>query len=252
MPRYRLTIEYDGTAFFGWQLQEKHISVQQVLEEAMRQFTHEDVRFFCAGRTDTGVHATGQVAHVDLEKDWDAEKIREAMNGILKVNDHAVAVLECAVAAPEFDARFKAIRRHYRYRIVNRRAPLALDLGRAWHVSKPLDIAAMHEAAQRLVGHHDFTTFRDAHCQAKSPMKTLDVLDVMEAGRNGEERRIDIVTNSRSFLHSQVRSMVGSLKLVGEGRWTGDDLSAALKARDRAACGPVAPPDGLYLERVDY
>ena len=252
MPRYRLTIEYYGTAFFGWQLQESHISVQQVLEEAMHQFTHEDVRFFCAGRTDTGVHATGQVAHVDLEKDWEPEKIREAMNGILKVNDHAVAILDAARVSEEFDARFKAIRRHYRYRIVNRRAPLAIDLGRAWHVSKPLDIAAMHEAAQRLVGHKDFTTFRHTNCQAKSPMKTLEVLDVIDAGGRGEEKRIDVIAISRSFLHSQVRSMVGSLKLVGDGKWTADDLTAALEARDRRACGPVAPPDGLYLEQVDY
>ena len=252
MPRYRVTIEYDGAAFAGWQRQESLMTVQQALEEAAEQFSREEIRFFAAGRTDAGVHASGQVAHFDLEKEWDPDKVREAMNGILKVNDHAVAILECAIVAPDFDARFSAKKRHYRYRIVSRRAPLALDRGRAWYVFKPLDVGAMHEAAQRLVGHHDFTTFRDAHCQAKSPMKTLDVLDVLDAGGGGGSQRIDVVAVSRSFLHSQVRSMVGSLKLVGEGKWTADDLAAALEAQDRKACGPVAPPDGLYLEKVDY
>lgn len=248
MPRYRLTIEYDGSAYAGWQRQENFISVQQALEETIEQFTHEQVRLFCAGRTDAGVHATGQIAHVDLEREWDAEKVREAMNGILKINDHAVAILEATIVSQEFDARFSAKKRHYRYRIVSRRAPLALERGRAWYVFRPLDAAAMHEAAQRLVGHHDFTTFRDAHCQAKSPMKTLDRLDVIAV----DEEHIEVIAVSRSFLHSQVRSMVGSLKLVGEGRWTTDDLAAALQARDRKACGALAPPDGLYLERVDY
>ncbi|MEC9342359.1 MAG: tRNA pseudouridine(38-40) synthase TruA [Pseudomonadota bacterium] len=248
MPRYRLTIEYDGASYAGWQRQESQMTVQQALEEAVEQFTHEQVRFSAAGRTDAGVHATGQVAHFDLGHDWSPDKVQEAMNGILKVNDHAIAVLDVNLAGTGFDARFSATRRHYRYRIVNRRAPLALERGRAWFVFRPLDAGAMHEAAQRLVGHHDFTTFRDAHCQAKSPMKTLDVLDVVRV----DAERIDVIASSRSFLHSQVRSMVGSLKLVGEGRWTGDDLADALEARDRKACGAVAPPDGLYLERVDY
>lgn len=248
MPRYRLTIEYDGSAYAGWQRQENFISVQQALEETIEQFTHEQVRLFCAGRTDAGVHATGQIAHVDLERDWNPDKVREAMNGILKINDHAVAILKATIVPEDFDARFSAKKRHYRYRIVSRRAPLALERGRAWYVFRPLDAAAMHEAAQRLVGHHDFTTFRDAHCQAKSPMKTLDRLDVIAV----DEEHIEVIAVSRSFLHSQVRSMVGSLKLVGEGRWTADDLAAALEARDRKACGALAPPDGLYLERVDY
>ncbi|MCG6856867.1 MAG: tRNA pseudouridine(38-40) synthase TruA [Salaquimonas sp.] len=248
MPRYRLTIEYEGSAYAGWQRQESLMTVQQALEEAVEQFTHEQVRFNAAGRTDAGVHASGQVAHFDLEKEWDTDKVCEAMNGILKVNDHAIAIIDCIIASPDFDARFSAKRRHYRYRIVNRRAPLALERGLAWHVFKPLDVAAMHEAAQRLVGHHDFTTFRDANCQAKSPMKTLDVLDVVKA----DNEHIDVIANSRSFLHSQVRSMVGSLKLVGEGKWIADDLAAVLEARNRKACGPVAPPDGLYLEKVDY
>ncbi len=248
MPRYRLTIEYDGSAYAGWQRQENFITVQQALEETIEQFTHEQVRLFCAGRTDAGVHATGQVAHVELEREWDAGKVREAMNGILKINDHAVAVLEARIVPEDFDARFSAKKRHYRYRIVSRRAPLALERGRAWYVFKPLDAGTMHEAAQRLVGHHDFTTFRDAHCQAKSPMKTLDRLDVTRV----DDEHIEVVAVSRSFLHSQVRSMVGSLKLVGEGRWTADDLAAALEARDRKACGALAPPDGLYLEKVEY
>jgi len=247
MPRYRLTIEYDGTAFAGWQRQAGQMSVQQALEEAAARFCGQETRFSAAGRTDAGVHASGQVAHADLPEPWRANKIREAMNGILRQAGHAVAVLDCEAVPDDFDARFSAIRRHYRYRIVNRRAPLALDASRAWWVLKPLDAAAMHAAAQRLVGHHDFTTFRSTECQAKSPMRTLDVLDVTRSGD-----RIDIVAVSRSFLHAQVRSMVGSLKLVGEGRWSTDDLAAALAARDRRACGPVAPPHGLYLEQVDY
>ncbi|GIL01255.1 MAG: tRNA pseudouridine synthase A [Alphaproteobacteria bacterium] len=248
MPRFWLTIEYDGSGYAGWQRQEGRISIQQALEEAFEQFVRHPVRVFGAGRTDAGVHATGQVAHVDLDADWDARKVREAANGILRQRGDAIAVLECAVAPPVFDARFSAVRRHYRYRIVNRRAPLALEKNRAWWVPVPLDAAAMHAAAQRLVGHHDFTTFRSSECQAKSPLKTLDALEVHRL----DDSHVDIVARSRSFLHSQVRSMVGSLKLVGEGKWRAGDLAAALAARDRAACGPVAPPQGLYLERVDY
>jgi tRNA pseudouridine38-40 synthase len=198
-----------------------------------------------AGRTDAGVHARGQVAHVDLAKTWDADTVRDAINAHLR--PHPVAVLRAEAAADDFDARFSALKRHYVYRIVNRRADLALGRQRAWRIGRPLDAAAMHAAAQHLVGKHDFTTFRAAECQAKSPVKTLDRLDVE---RDGEDIRVH--ASARSFLHTQVRSMVGSLALVGEGRWSGEDLARALAACDRAACGPVAPPDGLYLMRVDY
>ncbi len=198
-----------------------------------------------AGRTDAGVHARGQVAHVDLAKDWDTDTVRDALNAHLR--PHPVAILSVARVADDFNARTSARRRHYLYRIANRRADLALERGRAWRVPRPLDAAAMQAAAQGLVGRHDFTTFRAAECQAKSPVKTLDTLAV---ARLGEE--IAITAVARSFLHHQVRSMVGSLVLVGEGKWSGDDLARALAARDRAACGPVAPPDGLYLMRVDY
>lgn len=253
MKRYRLTIEYDGTPFFGWQRQQEHISVQQAVEEAMEGFTRHEIRLFAAGRTDAGVHALGQVVHVDLEAEWKCEKICEAANGLLKLNDHPVAVVKAERASDDFDARFSAKKRHYRYVIVNRWANLTLETGRVWHVKKPLDVTAMHEAAQILVGHHDFTTFRDLNCQAKSPMRTLDRLDVnlVERDENGG-RRIEILASSRAFLHSQVRSMAGSLKLVGEGKWSGDDLKAALEAKDRTACGPVAPACGLYFAKVDY
>ena len=248
MARFRATLEYDGCAFAGWQRQEGQMTVQQALEDAMRVFTREDVRCFAAGRTDAGVHARGQVVHFDLKADLPAARIREAANGILREAGHAVAMLDCAAAAADFDARFSATKRRYRYRIVNRRAPLALDAGRAWHVRAPLDVDAMARAATVLLGRHDFSTFRAVQCQAKSPVKTLDRLDVLA----GEGGRIDIVAVSRSFLHSQVRSMVGSLKLVGEGKWTAADLAAALAAADRKACGPLAPPDGLYLDQVEY
>jgi tRNA pseudouridine38-40 synthase len=245
MPRYKLVIEYDGASFVGWQVQENGLSVQAVLTAAIAAFTGETVAVQGAGRTDAGVHATGQVAHVDLAKDWDTDTVRDAVNAHLR--PHPVGVLAAETVAPDFDARFSAVKRHYLYRIVNRRADLALDRGHAWRIGRPLDAAAMHVAAQRLVGRHDFTTFRAAECQAKSPVKTLERLDV---ARDGEEIRIH--ASARSFLHTQVRSMVGSLAQVGEGRWSADDLARALAARDRAACGPVAPPDGLYLVRVDY
>lgn len=247
MPRYRFTVEYDGTPYFGWQRQDGFMSVQQALEEAFEQFTQHKVTVFGAGRTDTGVHALGQVAHADLEREWRSGKIMEAANGILKINDHLVSLIDCEEAEDGFDARFSAKKRHYRYRIVNRWAPLTIDRNRAWWVKKPLDADAMHEAAQHLVGHYDFTTFRSINCQAKSPMKTLEQLDVR---RIGEE--IEIIAVSRSFLHNQVRSMAGSLKMVGEGKWTADDLAAARNALDRKACGPVAPACGLYLVKVDY
>jgi tRNA pseudouridine38-40 synthase len=245
MPRFKLTIEYDGRPFVGWQVQDNGVSVQGVLTTAVAAFSGEKVHVQGAGRTDAGVHALGQVAHVDLAKAWDTDTVRDALNFHLR--PHPVAVLAAAPAADDFDARFSAVKRHYLYRIVNRRADLALDAGRALRVPRPLDAAAMHAAAQRLVGRHDFTTFRAAECQAKSPVKTLDRLDV---GRHGEEVRIH--ASARSFLHHQVRSMVGSLVQVGDGRWSADDLAQALAARDRRECGPVAPPDGLYLVRVDY
>jgi tRNA pseudouridine38-40 synthase len=245
MPRYKLTIEYDGTPFVGWQVQDNGVSVQGVLAEAAQAFAGERAVVGGAGRTDAGVHALGQVAHVDLAKDWPADTVRDALNAHLR--PHPIAVILAERAADDFDARFSAIKRHYRYRIVNRRADLALEAHRAWRIPRPLDAAAMHDAAQRLVGRHDFTTFRSTECQAKSPVKTLDSLDV---ARDGDEVRITAI--ARSFLHNQVRSMVGSLVHVGEGKWSADDLAAALAARDRAACGQVAPPQGLYLVRVEY
>jgi tRNA pseudouridine38-40 synthase len=245
MPRYKLTIEYDGTPFVGWQMQDNGLSVQGVLVEAVLAFTGERTAIGGAGRTDAGVHALGQVAHVDLARDWPPDTARDALNAHLR--PHPVAVLLAERVADDFDARFSATRRHYRYRIVNRRADLALEAQRAWRVPRPLDARAMHDAAQRLVGRHDFTTFRSTECQAKSPVKTLDRLDVM---RDGDE--VDVIAVARSFLHNQVRSMVGSLVHVGEGKWSADDLAAALAARDRAACGQVVPPQGLYLVRVEY
>jgi tRNA pseudouridine38-40 synthase len=245
MPRYKLVIEYDGTPFVGWQVQDNGPSIQGALEAAAAAFSGETVTMRGAGRTDAGVHALGQVAHVDFARAWDADTVRDAINAHLR--PHPIAVLSAEAVADNFDARFSAVKRHYRYRIVNRRAPLALDAARAWRIPRPLDAQAMHAAAQRLVGRHDFTTFRAAECQAKSPVKTLDHLDVE---RHGDE--VHVRASARSFLHHQVRSMVGSLALVGDGRWSADDLARALAARDRAACGPVAPPDGLYLVRVDY
>jgi tRNA pseudouridine38-40 synthase len=245
MPRYRLTIEYDGTAFAGWQRQANGFSVQEALETALHAFTGETVTVKGAGRTDSGVHARGQVAHIDLVATWRTDIVRDATNAHLR--PHAVAVLSVEEVSAAFDARFSAIRRAYEYRIADRRPPLALDAHRAWHVTRALDAAAMHDAAQGLLGRHDFTTFRAAECQADSPMRTLDRLDVHRLGDG-----IVVETEARSFLHRQVRSMVGSLKLVGEGRWSAGDLRAALDAADRAACGPVAPAHGLYLMRVDY
>jgi tRNA pseudouridine38-40 synthase len=245
MPRYKLLIEYDGTPFAGWQIQANEPTVQGALTDAIAALCGEKVHVQGAGRTDAGVHALGQVAHVDLAREFDPDTVRDALNAHLR--PHPVAVLSAEIAAPDFDARFSARQRRYLYRIVNRRADLAIDRQRAWRIPRPLDADAMHVAAQQLVGRHDFTTFRAAECQAKSPVKTLDVLDVVRAG---EEIRVHAL--ARSFLHHQVRSMVGSLALVGEGKWTAADLAQALAARDRAACGPVAPPDGLYLVSVPY
>ncbi len=245
MPRYKLIIEYDGTPFVGWQAQENGLSVQGVLTDAVAAFAGERVIVAGAGRTDTGVHALGQVAHVDLAREWDVNNVRDAINFHLR--PQPVAVLAAELAAPDFDARFSAVKRHYLYRVVNRRADLTLDQNRAWRVPRPLDSEAMHAAAQRLVGKHDFTTFRSTECQAKSPIKTLDRLDV---ARDGDDVRV--TASARSFLQHQVRSMVGSLVHVGEGKWSASDLGNALAARDRTACGQVAPPHGLYLVRVDY
>ena len=245
MPRYKLILEYDGTPFVGWQMQENGPSVQGALARAIETFSGEVVVPRGAGRTDAGVHALGQTAHMDLVKDWQPDKIRDALNAQLRPDP--ISVLACERAREDFDARFSAVARHYLYRIIDRRAPLALERMRAWGVFRPLDAEAMHQAAQALIGNHDFTTFRSTECQAKSPVKTLGRLDV---SRHGEIIRID--ASARSFLHNQVRSMVGSLKLVGEGRWRADELRAALEARDRGACGAVAPPQGLYLVKVDY
>jgi tRNA pseudouridine38-40 synthase len=245
MPRYKLLIEYDGTPFAGWQLQAAQPTVQGVLAAAVEAFCGEKVSVQGAGRTDAGVHALGQVAHIDLSKEWESDTVRDALTAQLR--PHPVAVLAAERVPHDFDARFSARVRHYLYRIVNRRADLALDRNRAWRVPRPMDAEEMHRAAQGLLGKHDFTTFRAAECQAKSPVKTLDQLDVE---RTGDEIRIS--ASARSFLHHQVRSMVGSLALVGEGRWSVNDLADALAARDRTACGPIAPPDGLYLVKVDY
>jgi tRNA pseudouridine38-40 synthase len=243
--RYRLTLEYDGAPFFGWQRQDNGPSVQGALEDAIEKLSGERVTVTGAGRTDAGVHALGQVAHFDLEKEFTGDKIRDALNFHLR--PAPVSVLEAAVADGEFHARFSATARHYLYRILTRRAPPALERGRVWHVVHALDAEAMDKAAQALVGQHDFTTFRAAECQAKSPVKTLDKLTVRRAADE-----IHIEASARSFLHHQIRSFAGTLKLVGEGKWQPRDVAAALAARDRSRCGPVAPPDGLYLVRVDY
>jgi tRNA pseudouridine38-40 synthase len=245
MPRYRVTLEYDGTPFVGWQVQAEGMSVQGRLAEAIRRFCGETVMPRGAGRTDAGVHALGQVAHFDLARAWPLHTVRAAINFHLK--PEPVAVLDGAVVPDSFDARFSASARHYRYRILARPAPPVLDRDRTWWVPQPLKDGAMNAAANVLVGRHDFTTFRAASCQSRSPVKTLDRLTVTTVGEE-----IVVEASARSFLHNQVRSMVGSLKLVGEGKWTAADLAAALAARDRAACGPVAPARGLYLVRVDY
>lgn len=245
MPRYKIIVEYDGGPFVGWQLQEKDLSVQGALMSAIEAFSGEKVMVQGAGRTDAGVHAIGQVAHFDLAVERETDTVRDAINAHLR--PHPVAVLSAEKVPADFDARRSAIRRHYLYRIGNRRPDLALERGRAWRVPRRLDVEAMHAGAQRLIGKHDFTTFRSTECQAKSPEKTLDRLDV---SRVGDE--VHVTASARSFLHNQVRSMVGSLVLVGDGKWQPDDMGRVLQARDRAACGPVAPPDGLYLVRVDY
>lgn len=245
MPRYRLTIEYDGTPFVGWQRQAEGVSVQGALEEAILKFSGEAAGVRGAGRTDAGVHALGQVAHVDLVREWDPFRVQEAVNFHLK--PQAVAVLDCSVVPATFDARFSATKRHYLYRILCRRARPVLDANRVWWMAQSLDAGAMAEGAQAFIGRHDFTTFRASQCQAKSPLKTLDLFSITAIG---DEIRIEV--SARSFLHNQVRSMVGSLKFVGEGKWKKGDIEAALAARDRTRCGPVAPASGLYLAAVEY
>ena len=245
MPRYRLTIEYDGSTYNGFQVQAGQPTVQGVLEAAITAFSGETVRLAAAGRTDTGVHATGQVISVDLVKAWPAATVMNAMNAHMVTE--AVSVLDCVESDPEFHARFSATGRRYLYRILNRPGRPALDRGRVWHVKRPLDAAAMHRAAQALVGLHDFTTFRDVNCQSASPVKTLDVAIV---ARVGDE--VHLIFEARSFLHRQVRSMTGTLVEVGLGRWAEADVAAALVAKDRAACGTVAPSEGLYLTGVEY
>jgi len=245
MPRYRLTLEYDGGPFVGWQRQASGASIQGALEAAIFKLSGETVTVTGAGRTDAGVHALGQVAHFDLEKTFAPDKVRDALNYHLKPDP--VAVLAADAVGDDFHARFDATARHYLFRILNRRSPPALERGRVWHVAIPLDADAMHDGAQHLLGEHDFTTFRAAECQAQSPVKTLDRIDVSQ---RGEE--IHIQASARSFLHHQIRSFAGTLKLVGEGKWQPRDVKRALEAKDRSACGPVSPPDGLYLVKVDY
>jgi tRNA pseudouridine38-40 synthase len=245
VTRFRLTVEYDGRPFMGWQRQAHGPSVQAAIEAAASRVTGETGAVHAAGRTDAGVHALGMVAHLDVERPFAAFRLMAALNALLR--PAPVAILACDVVADDWHARFSCLGRRYVYRIANRRAPLALDQGRAWHVATPLDADAMAEAAQRLIGHHDFTTFRSSHCQAQSPMRTLDVCAVRRAGD-----RIEVDVAARSFLHHQVRSIVGSLSLVGRRKWSADDLSAALAARDRAALGLNAPPDGLYFVDAVY
>jgi len=245
VTRFALTIEYDGRPFMGWQRQAHGPSVQEAIESAAHKVTGETVAVHAAGRTDAGVHATGMRAHVDIERAITPFRLMEALNAL--VRPAPVAILACEVVADDWHARFSCLARHYEYRIITRRAPLTFEQGLAWRVPTPLDTEAMADGAARLVGRHDFTTFRSAHCQADSPLRTLDRLDVAQEGE-----RISVFASARSFLHHQVRSMVGCLALVGQGKWSADDLQAALEARDRTRLGLNAPPDGLYFRRADY
>lgn len=245
MPRYKLKIEYDGTPFMGWQIQSDGPTVQGTIAQAVQAFCGEYIIPFGAGRTDSGVHARGQVAHLDLTREWPTDTVRDAINAQLR--PLPVAILSCDRVDETFDARFSAVQRQYRYEIVVRRAPLTLDRNRVWLVYQSLDADAMREAASSFVGKHDFTTFRSIACQAKSPVKTLNTFEIVQI-----RDRITLTTTARSFLHSQVRSMVGSLKLVGEGKWPVSRISEILKAEDRKLCGALAPAYGLYFDKVDY
>jgi len=245
MTRFRLTVEYDGRPFMGWQRQGHGPSVQQAIEEAILAITQEEAVVHAAGRTDAGVHAEAMAAHVDIARPFDAFRLMEAINA--KLRPQPIAILDCTIVPDDWHARFSCIGRRYVYRLINRRAPLALDQGRAWRVVQPLDAAAMHDAGQILVGTHDFTTFRSVHCQSASPVKSIDKMSV---DRFGDEIEVNVA--ARSFLHHQVRSMVGCLVLVGQGKWTKADLKAALDAKDRAALGFNAPPDGLYFVDARY
>ncbi len=245
MPRYKLTIEYNGAGFYGWQIQATGKTVQGQIEIALSKFTKQKPRVNGSGRTDSGVHALGQVAHLDLDKSWPVQKLREALNFHLKPD--LISILNVELVDEQFDARFSAIRRHYIYKIVNRRSPLAIGAGLAWHVRQPLNVTAMAEAAKYLEGLHDFTTFRSVHCQAKSPIKTVDCLVVSACAE-----QIEVTVSARSFMHNQVRSFVGSLKNVGEGRWPAKQMQIALKAQDRHQCGEVAPAHGLYFANIEY
>ncbi|MEO1700810.1 MAG: tRNA pseudouridine(38-40) synthase TruA [Pseudomonadota bacterium] len=247
MHRYRMTIEYDGTPYVGWQRQTNGHAVQAAVEKAILGFTHENVTLQVAGRTDTGVHALGQTAHADLTRDWAPEKVLEATNAFLAMNEERVSIVACQKVDETFHARFSAQARHYLYRITNRVAPNALEHRRAWWIKKPLDLKAMRDASNAFIGTHDFTTFRAAQCQAKSPVKTLDKI-VLE--REGHE--ISIHVSARSFLHNQVRSIVGTLKMVGENRWDRSEVERRRDALDHQLCGALAPPHGLYLKKVDY
>lgn len=249
MPRYRILVEYDGTGYAGWQRQDGPRSIQESIETAILAFCGQEARVHGAGRTDAGVHAHGQVAHFDLDRDWPDDTVRDAINAHLMKAGHTVAILSAERTLPDFDARFSALKRHYIYRFICRRAPLVLERDRAWWLTKPLNVDAMHEAAQHLVGRHDFTTFRSIQCQAKSPVRTLDRLDVLTNPIDGS---IEIHASAQSFLHNQIRSFAGSLKLVGDGKWQPEAIAKALEARHRPACGPVAPPWGLYFMQVDY
>ena len=246
MPRYKLTIEYDGTPYCGWQKQDNGPSVQEEIETAVTKFSGETARLYVAGRTDAGVHATGQVAHVDLEKDYPEQTVAKALNYHLNQIPY-ISIVACEQVSGDFHARFSATKRHYLYKILNRQAPSPIQDKRALHVKHPLDVAAMHKAAQNLLGLHDFSTFRSTQCQADSPVRTLDRIDIV---REGDE--ISFIIEAKSFLHHQVRNFVGTLKLVGEGKWSDQDLITALNAKDRTKGGPTAPAHGLYLVSVKY
>ena len=243
--RWKLIIEYDGLPFNGWQSQKDNSGVQDFLKTAIKNFSNEAVKIYAAGRTDSGVHALGQVVHFDLERQTSANEIREALNNHLKPNP--IAVISAEEVSNDFHARFSALKRHYRYDIINRRPQLTLDKGRYWRVGKSLDIKLMIEASKYIEGNHDFTTFRSTHCQSKSPIKTIDSIEIEQSGLE-----INIFISAKSFLHNQVRSIAGSLKLVGEGKWQSLKIKEILEKKDRTLCGPVAPSEGLFLTRVDY